>query len=492
MKLNRNFNQELEMQNRRREQDQLMVEYIQEVDKDVRLQASLCENDCFDKRRYVRLHREQIKERLKEGARLQAEEKKETRRKQLALDERLAKELEEVECQKLKEEKIRQHIKENSIEIRELQSKLKLAYVNKGRADQLLEQNAIKQEQLVQEADFNRMRKDLLERADQEKERAVKQRQEEQLQYQRFLAKQIVERKHKKLEVHEEFLKEKLMVDDIIRQIYEKNEKERLEKLQKVKATQEYIEEFKKQQAEWKRMEQEKLDAENQRIIEFANHQEEMEEKRNAKLREMEEAKAVLHKVLSEKMEKEKRQREELERMRQEVHFEEQEEARRRKDLEEMEKAIQLRTFLQRTCQEQMAFKEKRKQLEKAEEEAFRKMLLAKFAEDDRLEQMNAHKRRMKQLEHNRQVEKLMEDRKRQHEMELLLEAQEREKEEAKEAMCRQIIEEERLKLLKRHARKLFGYLPKGLLREDDLQHFDDEFRKHYEPPAEDVYQEDS
>ena len=39
--------------------------------------------------------------------------------------------------------------------------------------------------------------------------------------------------------------------------------------------------------------------------------------------------------------------------------------------------------------------------------------MLAKFAEDDRIEQMNAQKRRMKQLEHKRAVEALIEDRRR-------------------------------------------------------------------------------
>lgn len=36
-----------------------------------------------------------------------------------------------------------------------------------------------------------------------------------------------------------------------------------------------------------------------------------------------------------------------------------------------------------------------------------------KFAEDDRLEQMNAQKRRMKQVEHKRAVDTLLEDRRR-------------------------------------------------------------------------------
>lgn len=37
--------------------------------------------------------------------------------------------------------------------------------------------------------------------------------------------------------------------------------------------------------------------------------------------------------------------------------------------------------------------------------------MLSKFAEDDRIEQMNAHKRRMRQQDHKRAVEKLIEER---------------------------------------------------------------------------------
>jgi hypothetical protein len=39
---------------------------------------------------------------------------------------------------------------------------------------------------------------------------------------------------------------------------------------------------------------------------------------------------------------------------------------------------------------------------------------MAKFAEDDRIEQMNAQKRRMKQIEHKRAVDLLLEERRRQ------------------------------------------------------------------------------
>ena len=76
-----------------------------------------------------------------------------------------------------------------------------------------------------------------------------------------------------------------------------------------------------------------------------------------------------------------------------------------------MEKRIRQRLEMQRTFQEQMAFQRMRKEAERQEEETFRQVMMAKFAEDDRIEQMNAQRRRMKQQEHKRAVEELMEDR---------------------------------------------------------------------------------
>lgn len=80
---------------------------------------------------------------------------------------------------------------------------------------------------------------------------------------------------------------------------------------------------------------------------------------------------------------------------------------------EEMERKIRQRLKMQQDQQDQLAFKVMLRQAEREEEEAFRRTMMAKFAEDDRIEQMNAQKRRMKQLEHKRAVEKLLEDRRR-------------------------------------------------------------------------------
>lgn len=54
--------------------------------------------------------------------------------------------------------------------------------------------------------------------------------------------------------------------------------------------------------------------------------------------------------------------------------------------------------------QRQMELKAARQAEAAAQEERFRQSMLDKFAEDDRIEQMNAQKRRMKMLEHRREV----------------------------------------------------------------------------------------
>lgn len=136
--------------------------------------------------------------------------------------------------------------------------------------------------------------------------------------------------------------------------------RERQLKLEKVRATQQHIEEFRRQQAAWRRMEQEKMEAENRRIVEFASRQQQMEESRNAKIKEREDAKEHLHQIvkttcssacsvsdtclqktsllcvllqLSRQIETQRQQREELERVREELCFEEQEEANRQRGI---------------------------------------------------------------------------------------------------------------------------------------------------------------
>ncbi|XP_015420462.1 PREDICTED: meiosis-specific nuclear structural protein 1 [Myotis davidii] len=316
----------------------LHLKALNKIESQIRDQIVRNENDDrADRKRFLRLLQDEQFELDMEEAIQKAEENKRLRELQFEQEEKLAVELAKLKHESLKDEKMRQQVKENSIELRELEKKLKAAYMNKERAAQIAEKDAIKYEQML------------------------------------------------------------------------------IEKLGQML-----------------------------------------------------------------------QQRDDLEQVRQELYQEEQAEIQKRKLKEEAEEKLRKQKELKQNFTEQMALKELVLQAAKEEEETFRKAMLAKLAEDDRIELMNAHKRRMKQLEHGRAVEKLIEERKK-----FYLHFQQRELEEWQLQQSRQgrinaIIEEERLKLLQEHATKLLGYLPKGVFKtEGDIDMLGEEFKKAYQKRSE-------
>ncbi|KFQ21238.1 Meiosis-specific nuclear structural protein 1, partial [Merops nubicus] len=369
-----------------------------------------------------------------------------------------------------------------SLELRELEKKLKTAYVNKERAAQLAEKEAIQHEKMKREGEVNQKMKEEYERLIKEESSAELRRNKEKIMYQQELEKQLEEQERKKKDAHEEFLREKLVIDEIVRKIYEEDKTEKQLKLDKMRAIQTYIEEFKKEQAIWRTRKQEEMEEENRKIMEFANIQRQREEDQMAKIRDSEEKKQRLQNMIAQNLEREQKKRVELEQIRQELYLEEQAETERKKEMAEIEKRIRQRLDLRQTYEEQLALKKILQQAVQEEEEACRQQMLAKLAEDDRIEQMNAQKRRMKQLEHRRAVEKLIEDRCKQFIAAKERELEERQLQERRQENIRAIVEEERQKLLKEHASKLLGYLPRGVLKDEtDINMLGEEFRQAYQ-----------
>lgn len=87
---------------------------------------------------------------------------------------------------------------------------------------------------------------------------------------------------------------------------------------------------------------------------------------------------------------------------------EELEAQQRRKEELDMRKKLEDRVEMLRAYEHSKAVKEERRVKEEAEELAFREKLLKKFAEDDRVELLNEHKKRMKVQVHKREVERLI------------------------------------------------------------------------------------
>lgn len=160
-------------------------------------------------------------------------------------------------------------------------------------------------------------------------------------------------------------------------------------------------------------------------------------------------------------MARKENEKHELEELRLDLHLQEQEEAARKLESSKLQYRIQKRLELIQAYHDQIADKKAKIEREREEEEVYRERMLQQFAVQEKIEQMNAQKRRMKQLEHKRAVEAMIIERQQMIDQDAVLEKEISQREKELEDYRDQVIEQERQRLLLEHAKPLAGYLPK-------------------------------
>lgn len=96
------------------------------------------------------------------------------------------------------------------------------------------------------------------------------------------------------------------------------------------------------------------------------------------------------------------------------------------------------------------------------EEDEFKRKMAVKFAEDERIEQLNAHKRRMKELEHKKEIDRIWNDKITAYKEERARELAEFEAKKAQEQAYQDAITEYKRQLLQEHMALLSEYNPKA------------------------------
>ncbi|XP_046386712.1 meiosis-specific nuclear structural protein 1-like [Ischnura elegans] len=367
------------------------------------------------------------------------------------------------------EMKLRQRLREESVELRELESKLKTAYVNKELHAQLAEKEADKlAQQYREEVALELMRKKWLE--DDEAAKARKRSQvEAKEKYRTELHEQEEWAEQRRLAAYQDFLREKLIIDKIVQLIHEEDMREQEEAMEKKKRTKEQMDEFRRSQMIWKEKERLAIEEENRRIIEFLKEKEDAERQKQAAAKSREEARAAMTKALMDVIQEveEKRQRREAAHQ---ALLEEEVRAKAEGEVQLRMQEAMVRRQEEREAREWQRQRQMERLAKEAEQEVEEKCkMLELMAESERLEQLSVERRRRKEAEHRRAVQAVMEERRqlRERQMEALREEQRR-MEDEQETRCR-AIEQERLKMLQEHAKKLIGFLPKGVLRPSDL-----------------------
>ena len=387
-----------------RVQDQKMQDLTKYLDRDKTLKENFKSDDRADVQRAIREQRQSVQEQYT-AAQLQAAREAQERTHRLRdQDERLAVELTKRKVEAQREAKNIQRICEQSEELRDLEEKLKQAYLNKEREVQIDESNVLLQKQeasnahMAAEIEAERQRglmaeqyREHLRRQD---GRAMKD----------ALDAQMQEKLDRRAMAAEEFLREKAEVDAVVAAIEKEEENEREAREAKEASIRKHIEEFVKEREKFKHVHAAQIEAEKQEIRDYANRVMERETAARMATEKSQNSKDAILEKLSADMAKRQLEADEMENLRNELVIQETEERIIIKEREKAERAAQNKADIALANEYQRQLKAIRREEEKAEEDRFRRSMLDKFAEDDRLDQLNEQKRRRKQMEHRREI----------------------------------------------------------------------------------------
>ncbi|XP_039445712.1 meiosis-specific nuclear structural protein 1-like [Culex pipiens pallens] len=401
----------------------------------------------------------------------QEEALEEERQKQLEEERELALQLHEANRRRINEEKLRQQLRDSNQELRELESKLRAAYVAKGIAAQKAELEARRlEEQLVAQREQEELEKLRLKNLE-----FIKQCQEEdwkqKLELRDTLHAQMKALQQQKQVMYEEFLREKTFLDEICRKLQEERFEEIRRKLELQQRTRREMEYFREAKEIWQERQRLAVAEENERIRRYLEARDaEQEVQHRRKLESAKSRERLNEKMVAELQAEfdEARKRENLLQDLYAAELDERQEQRLQRDLEQqLRKRIEARLGIER----QLVEIECRRKQQEDEDRRFKEEQLKLWAERDRLDQLSNEKRRLKLMEHRRAIQELLEERRQRRADEVKELMQMQSMFEQEEKRREEIIEEERIKLLKEHVTALLGFLPPGVLRESDREH---------------------
>jgi len=361
-----------------------------------------------------------------------------------------------------------QRICEESEELKELEQRLKVAYMNQERAAQLDEKALITEMTFAQEqAIADQMEYDR-QMGIQEMEENELKRRHHAVEGRRMLEDQMATDNFERMkEAQEQALVDQKLVNSVMRKIEEEDYHEYMNKHSKIRDTKAAIEDYKLQRAEELAAARAREKAETDRILQYTQQKGAREASIKEKQAQRKAEEEARFRSIEAEMQQKAADEKEFQTLR-DMLWEEETEARLRKQ-EEMKARKR-----EDAKQEMMVANEQQKQLkrqlaeqQREEEEELRQMTLAKFEEDLRLDAEAQEKRMRERQVYKKQVKDQADNRAAMYEQEKAAELEARQRLKDEEDFKARVVEEARRRLLQEHARKLGGFLPKGVLKKD-------------------------
>lgn len=384
--------------------------------------------------------------------------------------------------EEISDSKIRQGLRENSPEIRELMVKLNTALVNQNLDNQIHEKvkkvHEEKLDQLMQDAEMIRRNKEEQERiAAEERAKA-----EELRSYRECTRQQLEEKKRRKklLEEAERINDKELMMEKQKKDREEWLRQEQLRREKQEKHRQE-IEEFVKQRERMKELERKREEEEMKRIDQY---KQDVDERLSRAIEEQKRRDAEREKLaqnIASRIAREQNEREEYEQLLVDLAAEKELERLKQKELEEAEKIRKQHEEMMKYMQLDEEAKRKKLRLSQEEERRLKLQIVEEQKKLAELAELEQEKNRIRVEKFRRELSKQLVEKKELYEAAKQAELYRLQLEQEREARRQEMIEEERRKLVVNHILKMgpesIKYLPKGVLREDDLNYLPPVYR---------------
>ncbi|CCW61533.1 unnamed protein product [Phytomonas sp. EM1] len=388
-------------------------------------------------------------------------------------DAELAAELAERQCRATRDEKMLQFVRDFP-EVRELEQKLKDAYLKKTRAEQVIDKTAAKRQEMEEQRRYIENLNEQNRQADaiEEKKRlkdieSFRAHQEAQLE----LIRQRQEAARKEVK---EKLRERIAVDAVVARVHEKDFLNALERKEKQRKLQEEQDEFYCIRAALKKAEQEREAKEEAAIQAYLAEQSRRKEADEKTFRERNQVRANILEEQGRFIMEEQRKKQELEDLLHD-YYEEERLAKERALLKaEKESRERMSAAITRENLELIEQRRRAREKEQSEEMAYRQQLMEELAASAKLEQLNRRMQIQRKKEIIAETQKRMEERQKLKEEEKLIEKQVEELERKREEEIQEYIRRARAQLLEEHMSKLGEFAP--------LRHLKPEEREKYLP----------
>lgn len=379
----------------------------------------------------------------------------------------LANEVERRTAERERQEREIQRICSESEELKELEAKLKVAYMNKERAAQHEERlEADRRARLRDQAIEDRMEADrqVAMRDELEKETSkqiVLQQQKAALQ------EQMSERERLKAGAAEAAELDRQLVADVVAKIRAEDEAEYKANMQRKAEYHNLIKTYELQRA---RELEEARSKELREEAQIRQHAEAMRAREAEIARQRADKKSRdaenFRRIVAE-TEKQRHEEEELQNLRDLLWQEEMEAARAKEERDRAEKRTAMTRNMARANEVQLAAKEERRKAEAEGERKRIEAMLQKFAEDEEREQEQIRKRHTDKQQYIDLINKQRDDRLRIYEAARQVELDDAQRAAQVDEYRKRVVAEARRRLLLEHASELQGYLPKGVFQSE-------------------------